>query len=99
MTATYCSVGAIEGIPRVKIHDEIPGSDGGGKPGSLDDPDVWFADPDTDEPFQYFDEAGHASHASTKNNQRRRWDSNPRIKDLQSFALATWPRRLGDWAN
>lgn len=26
--------------------------------------------------------------------KRRRWDSNPRIMDLQSIALATWPRRL-----
>lgn len=38
-------------------------------------------------------EKGRASKA-TRDHQRRRWDSNPRIKDLQSFALATWPRRL-----
>jgi hypothetical protein len=26
--------------------------------------------------------------------ERRRWESNPRIMDLQSTALATWLRRL-----
>ena len=35
-----------------------------------------------------------ASHPAGSKKERRRWDSNPRIMDLQSIALAAWPRRL-----